>query len=90
MKRLPQQTPALDCRASGHRMGPGNRHAEIPAYDEVWVAHGFRAGGRRVSGRLEALRWVTSGEHPSGTDRVAEVVALDAAADYDLIVESPG
>jgi len=57
----------------------------IPAYDEVWVA----TDSEQVASCIRALGGtavVTSGEHPSGTDRVAEVVALDAAADYDLIV----
>ena len=57
----------------------------VPAYDDVWVA----TDSEQVAARIVALGGtavVTSGDHPSGTDRVAEVAALDDAAKYDLIV----
>jgi 3-deoxy-manno-octulosonate cytidylyltransferase (CMP-KDO synthetase) len=57
----------------------------VPAYDDVWVA----TDSEQVAGRIQALGGIailTSPDHVSGTDRVAEVAALDVASEFNLIV----
>ena len=57
----------------------------IAAYDAVWVA----TDSEIVADRIRALGGIavmTSAEHPSGTDRVAEVARRDDAREFELIV----
>lgn len=57
----------------------------VEAFDEVWIATDSEeiAGAAADFGATAVL---TSPEHPTGTDRVAEAAALPEASGYDVIV----
>lgn len=58
--------------------------AAIPAFDEVWVATDSEEIA--ACARSFGAHAVMTGEHRSGTERVAEAVALPAALRHDIVV----
>lgn len=57
----------------------------VPAFDDVWVATDSEEVADRVR-TFGGRAVLTSPEHASGTDRVAEAAGLPAALGYDIVV----